>query len=619
MEFFLIALVLGVIGASIVFICKGAETNAKVIAFVILVIAYTLFGWFIFWAGMISTAYPLFGWYSAVLIIWWIISALVAGMISDNWPHAAWFPIALFIIVTIIGMTGWTIFGNADSYASLIGKFDTKNQKHWSQTIQPLDPTHLRLVPDSVAIFLAKTALAEDGNTLGSQFPLSQKHITLQKINEDYFYLIPLDFKGWRVWTRTNGVPGYVKISATDPNAKPILITHRKMKYTPNACFGDNLERKLYSKYHNKVLKDFSFEEDDNGNIFWVITVCKPTISYWGLVVEGIILFNPETGDDEFISKEKVESDSKYQWIDRVMPHDIIQDYIDYWGSLKDGWWNAFWTHLNILEAESPTMNYSSDGRCIFVVPVTSNNNDDQAMTGLMYCDARTGAFTYYTTSGGATEEDVINAVNAEVKYKQWHASSQIIYENVYGHLAALVPVLGGNGTYQNLAIVRTDNRKVALGKTPQEALIEFQKLIMNVGGQISTENIKEALEYKGKVVRIGWEISSTGKQYYLYFSEFSHSFMVTSTVQSELALTKEGDLVYVKYINSDQASMPATYFKNLTLNIQVSSNEKSVNTQMQQRRDTATMKVDVKDFKEDLKNMSDKDIEKLMKSQKKK
>ena len=240
-------------------------------------------------------------------------------------------------------------------------------------------------------------------------------------------------------------------------------------------------------------------------------------------------------------------------------------------------------------------------------------------MTGLMYCDARTGSFTYYTTSGGATEEDIINAVNAEVKYKQWHASNQIIYENVYGQLAALVPVLGGNGTYQNLAIVRTDNRKVALGKTPQEAHIEFQKLIMNVGGQISTENIKDALEYKGKVARIGWEISSTGKQYYLYFPEFVHSFMVTSTVQSELALTKEGDLVYIKYINSNQASMPATYFRNLTLNIQMSFNEKAVTAQMQQRKDTAELKMDVKDFKEDLKNMSDQDLKKLMESRKKK
>jgi hypothetical protein len=618
MSFFMIALLVGIIGASIVFICTDTKTNVKVTAFVILVILYTLIGWWIFWGSLPSTAYPLFGWYLAMVIVWWIISAIVAGVISSDWPHAAWFPIGLFVIVTIYGMSGWAMFGNADKYASMIGKFDTKNQKHWSKEIQPLDPTHLRLVPDSVAIYLAKTALAEDGNTLGSQFPLSQEYTTLQKINGDYFYLIPLDYKGYRVWTRTNGVPGYIKTSATDPSAKPMLITHKKMKYTPNACFEDNLERKLYAKYHDKVLMDYSFEEDDNGNVFWVITVCKPTIVYWGLVTEGIIIFDPETGIDEFVDNKKLEADSTYAWVDRMMPTEILTTYIDDWGSYKDGWWNAFWTHLNILEGESPTMNYSSEGRCTFVVPITSNNNDDQAMTGLMYCDARTGVFTYYTTSGGCTEEDVINAVNAEVSFKKWHASNQIIYENVYGQLAALVPVLGGNGTYQSLAIVKTDNRKVAIGKTPQDALVEFQKLTMNIGSQISTENAKNIFEYRGKVTRIGWETTSTGKQYYLYFGDFVHSFMVTSGVQSELALTKEGDLVEIKYIDSKQASLPTTYFKNLTLNIQESSNEKSVGTQMQERKEKTDLKSDVKDFKENLKNMSDDEMKKLMDKQKK-
>jgi HPt (histidine-containing phosphotransfer) domain-containing protein len=235
-----------------------------------------------------------------------------------------------------------------------------------------------------------------------------------------------------------------------------------------------------------------------------------------------------------------------------------------------------------------------------------------------MYCDARTGVFTYYTTSGGCTEKDVINAVSAEVSFKKWHASSQIIYENVYGQLAALVPVLGSNGTYQSLAIVKTDNRKVALGKTPQDALVEFQKLTMNVGGQISTENAKNIFGYRGKVTRIGWETTSTGKQYYLYFGDFVHSFMVTSGVQSELALTKEGDLVEIKYIDSKQASLPTTYFRNLTLNIQESSNEKSVGTQMQERKEKTDLKSDVKDFKENLKNMSDEEMKKLMNTQKK-
>lgn len=390
------------------------------------------------------------------------------------------------------------------------------------------------------------------------------------------------------------------------------------MKYTPNACFGDNLERRLYSKFFNKVLLDYSFEEDDSSNVFWVITVCKPTISYWGLVVEGVIIFSPESGDYDYVLKKEIEENKKYAWVDRITPSEIAKDYVDYWGKLKDGWWNSFWTHINLLEAETPTMNYSSDGLCIFVIPVTSTSGNDQAMTGLMYCDSRTGKFTYYTTSGGATEEAIVQAVNSQLSFKKWHASEQMVYENVYGKLTALVPVLGENGNYQGLSIVENENKRVAFGVNPQEAIIEFQKIIMNSGGQISTETVKDVLEYSGKVIRIGWDISGSGKQYYLYFSGFRNSFMVSSELQSELALTKEGDLVLIEFINSDQMAVPTISFKNLTLNLSKSKNEKSVSGQIIQREAKNQTELDVKDFKEKVNGMSDAELEKLMKSQKK-
>jgi hypothetical protein len=299
------------------------------------------------------------------------------------------------------------------------------------------------------------------------------------------------------------------------------------------------------------------------------------------------------------------------------MPADVAKSYVDYWGELKDGWWNSAWTHLNLLEAETPTMNYSAEGHCIFVLPVTSKSNQDQAMTGLMYCDSRTGKFTYYTTSGGATEEAIAQAVNSQLSFKNWHASAQMVYENVYGKLAALVPVLGENGNYQGLAIVENENKRVAFGISPQEAIVEFQKIIMNAGGQISTETIRDAVDYKGKLVRLGWDISSSGKQYYLYFNGFKNAFMVSSESQSELALTREGDSVQIRFINSEQMAVPTLSFKNMTLKLIASENEKSVTRQMNQREEKKQTELDVKDFKEEVKKMSDEDLKKLMSTKK--
>ncbi|MDD4412724.1 MAG: hypothetical protein PHR00_03715 [Patescibacteria group bacterium] len=620
MSFFLIALILGVIGAGIVFISKKIDASAKAIAFGILTVIYTLVGWWLLYAGMPTFAYPLLGWIGFLLFVWWFISCCITAVWSERWSWGNLFPIIYIVLIIIAGVSNMECT-NSSAFSQLIGEIKDKNQKHWSQDIQPLDPTHIRLVPKELAISLAKTTLTQDGTTLGSQFPLDEKHITLQKINNDYYYLIPLDFKGYGVWTQADYVPGYVKVSATDPYAKPILITGLKMKYTPDAFFGNNLERMLYWKYYNKILCDYSFEEDDSNHVFWVITVCRTTIGYWGDVVDGVIVFDPQTGTDEFVSIKEIENNHKYDWIDRVIPTELIEKYINYWGGLKNGWWNSLWGKINILKGETPTINYSADGRCVIVTPITSVNHNDEAMTGLMYTDARTGQSTYYATSGGATEEAIVDAVNSKIAYKKWHASSQIVYENIYGKLSALVPILGENGNYQGLAIVENENKQVADGDNPKNALMAFQKLLMVAGGQITTENSKDFMEYTGKIQRLGWDISGSNseKQYYLYFPDFKNSFIVNSLTQSELSLTREGDEVSIKYIVSDQAAVPVVSFRNLTLNLQSSKNEQNVQTQMTDRQDKVRDKGDIKDFKETIKQMSDEDIKEIMTKQQKK
>ena len=620
--FLLIALLIGLLGSGIVLFVKDVKKNDKLLTFGILFVIYAVIDLIIIYLALPSTAWPLYGGYGAILIVQWIISAIVAtivgGTYNSGW-HWGW----LFPIISVVLLLGVLISNskmlNSGEYASLIGKIKDKNEKHWSQDIQPLDPTHIRLVPPALAIALAKTALSQGGTAVGSQFPLLDSSYTLQKIVNDYWYLIPLDFRNFRVWTNTknSGVPGYVKVSATDPYFTPELILGKRMIYTPNAYFSKNLQRILYKEYKNKVLKDYSFEEDDNGNIYWVITVCHPSIGYNGLIVEGVILFDPETGEHRFITKEEVNKNPDYAWIDRVLPSELAKSYIDYWGSLKDGWWNYAWDHVNLLIAETPTMNYSSENRCIHVTPITSDTEKDQTMTGLMYADARTGEFTYYTVSGGATEQAIIETVNNATGYKNWHGSEQIVYENVYGKLSALVPILGANGNYQGLAIVENENKRCAIGLSPQEALVEFQKLIMNAGGQITTENSKNILEYRGKITRLGWDISGTGKQYYLLFEDFNHSFIISSSLQSELSLTKEGDLVYIKYFNSEQAAVPTIFFENITLNLKGSENEQKIREKTIESQGALRDKAGVKDFKEEIKQMSDEEIRKLMDAKK--
>jgi len=585
----------------------------KVGLFLLMSVIYCLVGWGMFYFAMPSSAYPLGGFFAGLLIIWWIVSAAICIAYNEEWSHSAWFPI-MGIIVFLITLIGGCEAFHAGDYSNLIGKFKEKKMTHWSQDIQPLDPTHIRLVPAELALTLANTALSQDGQTVGSQYPISSDYVTLQKIKGEYVYLIPLDFGGWNVWSSSDGVPGYIKVSATDPYAKPVYIGGKKLKYTPEACFGDNLERRLWHKYYNKILTDFSFEEDDNGHVYWVVTVASPSISFWGKTVEGIVLVDPETGTDQFVSMADLKSNRDYDWVDRVMPAHYISSYIDYWGELKDGWWNGIFTKKNLVKGETPIINYSRDGRCVFVTPITSTSDKDQSMTGLMYTDARTGEFLYYTMSGGATEGAIIEAVNNQVSFKKWHASEQMVYENIFGRLSALVPLLGENGNYQGLAIVDAENKRVAIGTEPAKALAEYQQLVASIGGQITTENRKDIADVLGKVERINWTLVNAGKQYYLKLFDLPRAFMISSGAEAELALTQVGDSVSLQYLVTDQMVLPTLSYHNLTLKLISSANEKAVVANMQQKKQATEVKKDVKDFKEKINDMDDNQVKELMK-----
>ena len=366
----------------------------------------------------------------------------------------------------------------------------------------------------------------------------------------------------------------------------------------------------------DKVLCDYSFEEDDNNNIYWVITVCEPTISYWALKPIGIVLLNPETGENKFVSSHEIQTDSAYYWIDRVYPANLVSDYINYWGALKDGWWNSVWGKKNILAGETPTMNYSANGNCVFVTPITSVNNKDQSMSGLIYTDARTGNSTYYTMSGGATEAAIIEAVNNTIKYKGWHASEQIVYENIFGTMSAIVPILSETGkNYMGLAIVETGNKRVAISEnSTQDALTKYQTLIVELGGNITTESTKNTAELIGKVLRLGWDIVSNDKVYYIYLDTKRDKAFKINGHSDEMALTTTGDEVKLKFIESDESPIVTLKFENLTLNFKYSKNQTLIDSTMNQNKLNVSDKKDVIDFKDKLNNMSDEEIKKLMK-----
>ena len=221
-----------------------------------------------------------------------ILSAIIDGVSEDEVTHATWFPVLAAIVYCGLLTNSCSNF-HASHYASLIGPIE---ERVWTQDVQPKDPRHVRLVPQEFAEFLASTHLGKAEGTIGSQFSLATDYVTLQLINNDLQYLIPLDYNGFSSWKSTDGVPGYILVDAEDPKGKVTAVFDRKYLYTPQACFGYNLQRHLRAQFPFQDLSDYSLERDENGREWWIVTVSHPTISYFGTVVDGIAKVDPVSG-----------------------------------------------------------------------------------------------------------------------------------------------------------------------------------------------------------------------------------------------------------------------------------------------------------------------------------
>ncbi len=558
--FLLQSLIVSVIAVAPIFIFLKRDLQIAILTAVSFGCAFFFINWIIFYLGCFSTAFPVLGVIGVITGFELLITALFLTNSNgfDGSILLAWFPGAgCILLIIFINLSGCEMI-NAAKYAALIGPIEEKGMKQWARDNQPIDQNNIRLVPENLAKANA-TLVMNNGTALGSIYSINSENITLQKINNKYFYLIPLDYSTFGVWSSLGNVDGYIKVSATDPYAKAELITGKKMRYTPGAYFGDNLERHIYRNgYAGYIIDDYSFESDDKGNIYWVVTVEKPSIASFGAAIKGVLLVDPVSGEIEFQTKENVSA-----WIDRVIPADLTAEYLAYWGELNGGWWNSFWTKRNITMPETPVLNYTSDGRCVFVTPVTSKNDSDNTMVGIVYTDARTGVSTFYKVPGGATEEAIEIAVNSAVSYKKWHASTQMVYENIFGNLSALVPILSEGGNYQGLAIVETQNKRVAFGYTPAEALREFERILATSADTLDTAADAKEISINGVITRIGWDMTQNGKQYYFMISGSSLLFMGTSNI---LSITKEGDSVEISFMSNAKGIAPVMVFRNRTI-----------------------------------------------------
>ncbi|OGZ16632.1 MAG: hypothetical protein A3G11_00875 [Candidatus Lloydbacteria bacterium RIFCSPLOWO2_12_FULL_51_9] len=566
----------------------------------------TLVCWVLFYLSTPSTVWPLWGIFGLLTFLMLIVAMFVAGIYSEPAPPliAIVFPLAFLAMYVVSNIAGWGMF-RADDYKAMIGTVETRD---WTQDIQPKDPKHMRMSTVENAVYLSGKAVGQAG-TIGSQFQISESHMTLQMVKGELWYVVPLDFAGFSTWLNVDGVPAYVMVHGEDPQVAPKLVElaqGKRFRYTPGAFWGNELERHLRTNGYTDIgLAEFKFEIDDDGKPWWVVPLFKPTISWGGEKVTGILLVDPASG--EIFQKQMHEVPA---WVDRVVPERFVENYLSWAGEYAHGWYNSWWGKKDLTEPESPTLIYGADNQPDWVSGVTSTNNNDESLVALVYTNSRTGKSVRYVVKGGGTDAAVLDAVdkNQDVQLKRLHGVGPQLY-NVYGTMASVVPLLNESHAFQGVAVVNIEKiQMVAVGINQHEAMRKYQVLLSQSGQTVVPDGAHEVIKVEGVVDRFFLESSI----YSLHLVGVPHGFTGGSAGFPKLPFSKPGDRVQIEYFASGEDVVPMQKFENLSLPLSATNAQQEVRARVRERGASARTEADVRSVRSRVESMTTDELKEL-------
>ena len=379
---------------------------------------------------------------------------------------------------------------------------------------------------------------------LVSQYDVSDTYTTIYYKGR-VVKVAPLEYDGFFKYlnNKKEGIPGYVLVD-TETNEAEFVRLEKGINYSPSGYFSKDLMRAFRMKYPTKVFGDYSFQIDENGVPYWVIS-CMAYHTFFGCTVpEEAILMNAVTGEMELYSIDKIP-----EWVDYVYSGDEICDLYNSYGSLQKGFINS------VIGQKGCTMTTDDFGYVamnddIYVYTGITSIVSDKSNLGFLLVNSRTGDFRYYEQEG-AEEHSAMDAAEGVVQNYGYTASFPALI-NINGEPTYAMALKDSKGLVKQYAMVNVKNYTiVAVGDTMSETLKNYRNSMGSAGQgidikldvdynerKITVENIQFINTNSGTIVYI----KSGGKVYKQYFEE-----------NESLILLNMGDKITVQYDASEE------------------------------------------------------------------
>jgi hypothetical protein len=475
-----------------------------------------------------------------------------------NKPLVYSFFILLGLIFIIPLFTSATLLYTS-KYQKLIGKVN--NGDKISTHIAPIAMDKIRVVDQPLAYLLGEKIIGSQP-ALGSQVVLGR--FSIQKVNNELYWIAPLLHSGFFKWVNnTQGTNGYVMVSAT--NERDVKLVQSiggkpfQIKYQPNAYFHHDIHRHVYfNGYANIGLADFTFEIDELGNPFWVISTYDKKVGFSGSDATGILVVDAQTGKiNQFAIKNAP------VWVDRIQPADFIETQLNDWGEYINGYWN-FSNKDKLQITEGLTLVYGKNDRSYWYTGLTSVGSDESAV-GFVLVDTRTKETTFYKQSG-ATEYAAQSSAEGKVQEKGYKASLPIPYNinNIPTYVMTLKDDGGLVKMYAMVAI--NDYTIVGVGNSMREALTSYKSVYNSAGDKINPSSSDAKKRLKTLITRIQSDVKNGNSFYYFTVKDYPNIFVGSSQVSSELPVSVVGDSIEISFDIDEEKVIDVTQFNNKNL-----------------------------------------------------
>ncbi len=475
--------------------------------------------------------------------------------------HRLLWYVALLLIgyITLLPLITSSPMFHSKEYRELIG--EVKSGEEISNHIAPLAINKVRVVDERLAYLLGEKILGSDP-ALGSKTELG--HFTVQKVGDELYWVAPLLHTGFFKWlNNSEGTYGYVLVSATNErdvqlvqsvNGKPL-----KIKYQSEAFFMSQMERYLYfNGYATTGLEDYTFEIDDEGNPYWVVTKYEKRVGFGGNDAVGVVILDAQTGEIQEYSVDETPA-----WVDRIQPQDFIEDQLNDWGEYVHGYWN-FANENKLQITEGLTLVYGEDGRPYWYTGLTSVGKDESAV-GFVLVDTRTKQTTYYHQSG-ATEYAARRSAEGKVQEKGYNASIPVPYtiNNIPTYVMTLKD---GGGLVKMYAMVAiSDYTIVGVGNTMNETMMAYKNVYNMADNRIDPKAVSDRKVLTTIVQRIQSDIKNGNSFYYFTVNDSPKIFVGSSQLSNELPVTAVGDTISISFDADAEDVINVSTFDNLNL-----------------------------------------------------